>query len=243
MRQVAPDPPHYAAQDLEALADLSNYQRWILRHFAPHLRGRILEVGAGTGTFAALYLDGAREVVLLEPARNLTARLHDRVGGRDKVEIVPLSLDAARALPDGPLRPGSFDAVVLINVLEHVDDDGGMLAQLRDLLSPNGRLLLFVPALAWIYGSLDAMLDHRRRYARDPLRRLVTGAGFVIEELRYFDALGVVPWWVTGKLLKQRAFNPVAAKIYDETGVRVGSAVERWIAPPIGKNLVCVARV
>jgi hypothetical protein len=127
-------------------------------------------------------------------------------------------------------------------VLEHVDDDAGMLADIYSLLKPGGMLLLFVPALQWLFGSLDSLVSHLRRYAKPELRELVQQAGFSIRDLRYFDVLGVLPWYVTGRIIKAREFNARAARIYDTLGVPVGSFVERFAAPPLGKNLLAIAQ-
>jgi len=232
--------PHYVGQDLEALADIPNYQSWILSHFRPYLHGRVLEIGAGIGTLSARYRDQVDTAVLLEPAPNLIGELRSKFAGDAGVTVVDKRLEDARA--DGTLRDGSFDAIVLINVLEHIDDDAAMLAHLHALLAPGGALLLFVPALQWLFGSLDTLVGHRRRYVKPQIRSLVEQAGFAVRDLRYFDALGVLPWYVTGRVIKAKLFNERAARIYDAVGVPVGSFAEKLAAPPIGKNLLCIAQ-
>src|SRR5205085_1761515 len=102
--------------------------------------------------------------------------------------------------------------------------------------------LIFVPAVRWLYGSLDAQVHHYRRYSRHGLARVVRRAGLELLSLRTFDGAGVVPWLVAGRVLRQRAFSPVAARIYDRWVVPVTSRMERWIRPPVGKNLICVAQ-
>jgi SAM-dependent methyltransferase len=232
--------PDYVGQDLEALADIPNYQHWILSHFRPHLHGRVLEIGAGVGTLSARYRDAVDTATLLEPAPNLTGMLRAKFAGDPGVSVVAKHLDEACA--DATLEERSFDAVVLINVLEHVDDDAAMLAQIHRLLVPGGMLLLFVPALAWLYGTLDSLVGHRRRYVKPQLRGRIEDAGFALRDLRYFDALGVLPWYVTGRVVKAKLFNERAAKLYDTIGVPLGEFVERFAAPPIGKNLLAIAQ-
>jgi len=229
----------YVGQDLEALADIPNYQNWILSHFRPYLRGRVLEIGAGVGTLSARYRAGVDTATLLEPAPNLIGQLRAKFDGDRGVTVIGERVEDARAA--GTLRDASFDAIVLINVLEHIDDDAEMLDHLHRLLVPSGMLLLFVPALQWLFGSLDTLVGHRRRYVKPDLRELVEHAGFAIRDLRYFDALGVLPWYVTGRVIKAKLFNERAAKIYDTVGVPLGSFAERFAKPPIGKNLLCVA--
>ena len=231
---------HYVGQDLEALADIPNYQNWILSHFRPYLHGRVLEIGAGVGTLSAKYRSAVDRATLLEPAPNLIGQLRAKFHGDAGVTVIDQRVEDARQA--GTLRDGSFDAIVLINVLEHIDDDAEMLDHLHRLLVPSGMLLLFVPALQWLFGSLDTLVGHRRRYVAPDLRELVERAGFSIRDLRYFDALGVLPWYVTGRVIKAKLFNERAAKIYDTVGVPLGAFAERFAKPPIGKNLLCVAQ-
>lgn len=230
------DPSVYEAQDLEALGDLRNVQSWILRWLGPHLRGRVLEVGAGIGAISQHYVDLVGEVTLVEPVPKLAAVLRARFGDRAHVSVYEGTLGGlARA-------PGSLDAALMVNVLEHIPDDAGTLRALHGLLRPGGALALFVPAVPALYGSLDASVGHVRRYDREGLRRVVEGAGFVIETLRWLDIGGVVPWWVVGRVLRSERFSSTLARVYDRAFVPVLRAVEERVAPPIGKNLVCVAR-
>jgi SAM-dependent methyltransferase len=235
-QMTAPDTTHYEGQDLEALGDLVRYQSWILRWIRPHLRGRVLEVGAGTGAIADHYVDLVGEAVLLEPAANLAVRLRARFGDRAHVSVHEGTLESFQR-PDG-----SLDAVVMVNVLEHIPDDVGALRRLYALLRPGGVLAIMVPAMGAIYGSLDARVGHVRRYERAQLRGVVTEAGFRVETLRWLDAAGVIPWFVVGRVLRQRRFSPGAARLYDRVAVPVSRVLEEWIEPPWGKNLLCIAR-
>jgi SAM-dependent methyltransferase len=234
---------HYEGQDLEALADIPNYQRWILETFPVRPQGRILEIGAGVGNLARHYVDGAGEAVLLEPARNLRAPLEAAFADRPNVRVVSALLEdvSGKRVSGVDFATESFDSVMLINVLEHVEDDAAMLATIRSLLRPGGSLLLFVPALAWLYGSLDALVEHKRRYTRDSLREVVSSADLDVRFLRYFDVLGVLPWLLAGRVMRQRRFDARAAQLYDRWAVPVGSGLERRFEPPLGKNLICVA--
>jgi len=234
----------YEGQDLEALNDLPGYYGWILETFAPYLGGRVLEVGAGTGNFAAHYVDAVREATLLEPAPNLYRSLAERFSGKAHVAPIRGLLEDWCDGRRGPrsLRDGCFDAAVMVNVLEHIEDDRGTVARLGRLLRPEGTLLLFVPALPWLYGSLDALVHHYRRYSSWGLERTVREAGLEVVHLRYFDVLGVVPWFVTGRIFRRRKFDPGAARVYDRIVIPLARRLERWLRVPLGKNLICVAR-
>ncbi len=227
---------YYAGHDLEALAHLENYTDAILHRFAPFLHGRVLEVGAGIGNFAALYVDRIDEALLVEPAANLYPRLTERFASRPSIRCF------AGILDDAAPAPGTFDAAVMVNVLEHVRDDGATLRQLRTALRPDGRLLLFVPALPILYGALDAEMGHERRYTRASLREVVEASGFQIDTLEYFDSFGVLPWFVVGRVLRRRFVDPAGAQLYDRLVVPGLSRIERRVSLPFGKNLILVAR-
>lgn len=237
MSHASPDTSHYDGQDLEALADLPRYTGWILQQFSPWLQGRVLEVGAGIGNVSLRYVDEVRDVVLVEPAQNLHARLVERVGSRAHVQTAnALLADVAPHLLQEP-----FDAAVLVNVLEHIDEDVAMLRHLHDLVKPGGAVLLFVPALPWLYGSLDELVHHVRRYTRPGLKNVIEQAGLQVQRLEYCDVLGVLPWWLVGRVLRQRRFDPRSALLYDRIGVPTTRALEGWVRPPLGKSLVAVA--
>lgn len=227
----------YEGRDLEALSGVHRYQRWIVDAFRSRLRGRVLEVGAGIGNLTEHYVDTVREAVLLEPSGHLAERLHARFANRSHVRTMASVVDD----PAAELRLASFDACILVNVLEHIEDDGAMLRRLGALLKPGGSLLLFVPALPVLYGTLDALHGHHRRYTKGSLRLAVESAQFGVRELRYFDLLGIAPWFFAGRILRRRGFDPVTAGLYDRFVVPIGSTLEALYEPPIGKNLVCIA--
>ena len=230
---------YYEGQDLEALATLPAYQEWILEKFRPYLRGKVVEIGAGLGNITSRYADGVEELLLVEPAENLEGMLRERFESRPHVRVLCALVDdvapAAHGVP--------FDSALMVNVLEHVGDDASMLSSIRAILRPRGRLLLFVPACPWLYGTLDEKVGHARRYTLKGLERVVQDAGFAVETIRYFDLLGVLPWFLMGRVRRIREFSPRSARLYDRLGVPIAKAIEKYFKPPLGKNLLCIARV
>ncbi len=88
-----------------------------------------------------------------------------------------------------PFDPVDFDLIVLTDVLEHLDDDAGSLAALRQRLKPGGWLVLTVPALPWLWSPRDEAHHHRRRYLRRPLRGLLERSGLHVRGLSYYNTL------------------------------------------------------
>ena len=236
------DRTHYDGQDLEALADLPKYTAWILDQFGPHLHGRVIEVGAGTGNVALRYVDRVESALLVEPAGNLVARLQPRVAGRAHVTVAQAYLDDV----DPALLAQPFDAAIMVNVLEHIEDDISVLHRLQTLVKPGGAVCIFVPALPELYGSLDALVHHVRRYTRAELRGKLEMAGLEVRKLDYLDTLGMVPWMLAGRVFKRPHYDGQAAQWYDRVGVPLTRAVEQGVSRvlgrvPVGKSLVAVA--
>ena len=90
-----------------------------------------------------------------------------------------------------------------LNVLEHIDDHRSTLMDCAHVLPPGGRLVLLVPAMPALYGTLDKALSHFRRYDREPLRRLLIESGFEVESLEYLNRIAVFGWWLSSRVLKR----------------------------------------
>jgi SAM-dependent methyltransferase len=226
----------YSGDELDALAGAVNYHRWIARRFAPHLGERIVEAGAGIGTFAAHLGEAApaAHLTLVEPAANNYPHLAARHAADPRVRTVHGYL--ADAGPDG-----SADTVVAVNVLEHVQDDAAFLATAHRLLAPGGHLCLYVPAVPAIYGTLDEAFEHHRRYTRRGLRSRLEGAGFAVRSLAYTNLPGVAAWWLSGRVLRKRTVSPRDARLYDRWMIPWIAALERVWRPPLGQSLIAVA--
>ncbi len=128
----------YEGRDLEALSDMPRYYQWITAHFSPYLRGDVVEIGAGIGTISKLLLPAVASLDLVEPSANLVGRLNDTFNAEPRIRIFGASLtDCVRGQPTG-----SRDAVIMVNVLEHIEDDIDALRSIVSLLRPGASALV-----------------------------------------------------------------------------------------------------
>ena len=228
----------YPAHDLDAMSVADRYGREIVRGFAPYLGRRVLEVGAGIGSISLLLLERRpARLHVVEPDAGCYAALAERVG--DRGGVVAHNGYLGGVLAGGGI--GRVDSVVSVNVLEHVEDDVAELALMHSALRPGGHLCLWVPALPSLYSRLDRDLGHHRRYRRTELSARLADAGFETVALHYRDLVGMVAWFVSCRLLGQRLTRG-RVRLYDRLVMPVTATVGRWVRPPIGKNLVAVAR-
>jgi SAM-dependent methyltransferase len=226
---------HYPGKELEAMSSADHYRRWIVETFDPYLGRNVAEVGAGIGSITRILLERPLlRLVSFEPSTNMYPMLAEAVKGEPRA--------TARNTLFGPEQAGeAFDSVAYINVLEHVEHERAELDAAFAALRPGGHLLVFVPALAWLYSNFDRDVGHFRRYSREGLERVVLHAGFEVVESRYFDLAGVLPWYLYFTLLG-RGMGRGSVSLYDRVVVPPMRRVERLVRPPIGKNVVLVAR-
>ena len=227
-----------ATEDFEfaALSEAVNYRHAIINEFKAYLTGRVLEVGAGVGqtSEAILALAGVQELVALEPE----PRFQD--GFRQRLPHVRLLGGTSSDLADGE----TFNAAVMVNVLEHIEDDLGELTRLQQILRPkHGHLCILVPARPEIFSKLDAHFGHFRRYTRAELRDKLSVAGFDIVALHYFNFVGYFAWWLRFKVMQSMTFDINQVRMFDRVIFPLAYALEsRLLRPPIGQSLIIIGK-
>lgn len=139
---------------------------------------KILDAGCGTGFF----IERAKERFQswgVDSSPLAVSMCHER--GLDKV-FVGSALDLAS------VSDKTFDAILLLDVIEHVEDDFSALRHAKSLLAPNGVVIITVPAFMFMWSEHDELNLHKRRYVRVQLHNLLRDTGFSIEKLTYFNS-------------------------------------------------------
>ncbi len=226
----------YSGSELDSLAEATNYYAWVLKQFEPYLGKTVVEVGAGIGTFSEFLLSVARveRLIAIEPATNTFPHLETRFAGNPRVRT-------ERGYLAQYYESLSADAVVAVNVLEHVADHEQMLREALAATVPGGSLLLFVPALPAIFGTLDTAFEHERRYTRSTLRNVIEAAGWNVKRITYMNFPGIAAWFIAGRVMRKTHIAAPETKAYDRLVIPWLSKVESVIAPPIGSNLIAIA--
>jgi SAM-dependent methyltransferase len=196
---------------LTELSEAHNYNAWLFERGARYLGQRVLDVGAGIGTFTELAAGRAGSVTAVEPDPVFAARLRERFERAPGVEVIQGDVTEL----DLSARGGTFDSIICFNVLEHVADDALALRRFHDLLAPEGRLLLLVPAHSWLVSPFDRAVGHERRYEAEPLRLLLTRTGFVTEDIRYVNPVGAIGWLVSMRLRRRRDLPTAHVRAFD----------------------------
>ena len=203
-------------------------------------RPRILDVGCGTGA-NLLMLSKYGDAEGVDVSEDALAFCRER--GLEKVR-----LGAGEELP---YEDATFDLVTAFDVVEHMDDDLAGLREMRRVLRPGGRVLLFVPAFMFLWGVQDDVSNHRRRYRLPELRRVLEEAGFEIERTTYANITFFLPILLVRKLMRLTGIktesenNITVSSLNGPLGRLLGA--ESWFLKrmnlPFGVSGLCVARV
>jgi SAM-dependent methyltransferase len=212
-----------------------NHLRWIADLVSPHLGSRVLEVGAGIGAITQ-HIAVGRHVVASDLSDECVASLHRRFDGVGNVRV--LQADLRTWTPDEV-----FDSVLMVNVLEHIEDDAGALASLARFVEPGGTVVVYVPALNGLFGNWDRKVGHFRRYSKWRLSAVMREAGLDVTFMRYANILAIPGWLLFTNLAKGDTTGDNSLPIWDKVAVPVSRAIESRVPVPVGTNLLGVGRV
>lgn len=216
--------------NLEVMAEAKRYNRFLVSLIIDNLsrQGVCLDFGAGIGTFAQEVKDEGFHVEALDTEPAHQAAIRDR------------GIRSVASLEDVP--DDYYTGVYSLNVLEHIDDDEAILAELFRVLKPGGRAVIYVPAMSWLFTSMDVKVGHVRRYHLRELIRKAGQAGFRIDTASYADSLGVLAtlaFKVVGN--KSGELNTGSVRLYDTVGFPVSRAMDGALGQVVGKNAYIVA--
>jgi SAM-dependent methyltransferase len=204
--------------------------------------GLVLNVGCGRGALTAQLIRSGREVVSLDPAEHMVAMCRGLLQ-RQQLDSTRVRLAGVEDIEDH----ATFDAVIALDVIEHIEDDLGALKRIRRALKPTGTLVLSVPSLSRLYGPKDAEVGHYRRYDKGVLIARLERSDFELHTCRYWNAIGVVPVWLSKRREKSvddsfRYSRSPAARAINRALRLWFQEVENRVRPPLGLTLLVTAR-
>ena len=197
---------------LDVLSGAPRFNRWMADTVRPYLGPRILEIGAGIGNLSRNLAPRRQRYIATDIDEEHIARLRSRLAHRPNVTIRYCDLSDPAHFDE---IESAVDSVVCLNVLEHVDDDMTSLQNIWRALAPGGRAVILVPEGMSVYGELDRVLGHFRRYSERELRAKLEQTGFTVERVIEFNRITRPGWYVNGRLLKKRTFSRFQIWVFD----------------------------
>ena len=217
---------------LEVFSDTPHLNEWIYSKLASGVRGDVLEIGSGIGNISRLIRPNASSLVVTDTEPHYLSDLRRTFDGDTGVVVAAYDLDAP---PPEPVAARRYDAIVAVNVIEHIADDRLLVSRLAELLRPGGRLLIYVPACPIAFGSLDVALGHHRRYTPATLTALLRSAQLDGGQPRYVNLLGLAGWFVSGRVLGRKSLSPRGVTLFERLVPLV--RLEDRLTLPLGLGL------
>ncbi|HUD06365.1 MAG TPA: class I SAM-dependent methyltransferase [Candidatus Saccharimonadales bacterium] len=222
----------YTAQDnLETMKDAVNYNRYqrdfIQREISKlkNKKVKILDFGAGIGTYADMLRELGHKIDCVE---------------KGKVQAKILRQKKYKTHEDIKHVKTKYDVIYSLNVLEHIKDDKKILASLKDCLSKEGVIIIYVPAFMSIFSNLDVKAEHFRRYRIKDLKKLANQTNLELKRIKYCDPVGFMLAIVYRIIGGSGNLNPKTIGIFDKYLFPVSALSERIFKKMFGKNVLGV---
>lgn len=214
------------------------YLKWQFRQFSPYLGKRVADIGCGIGNFAEFLKN--RELYLgFEPEEKL-AEEFEILYKADNIKLA-VNGDIASNKAAEEMKSYKVDSAICINVLEHIENDKLALSNIVKGVKTEGHICILAPAAPRLYGSLDELDRHYRRYSKKTLLKLTENQPVKIVKCYYLNFIGMFGWFIKGKVLKQKAQKNKNYKIMNML-LPVISFTENIVKPPVGMSLVLVLK-
>jgi SAM-dependent methyltransferase len=164
----------------------------------------------------------------------MASQLEERIKGRDRLQAHCGTLQTLE-------RKESFDTIVYVDVLEHIEDDAAEMREAATRLRPGGRAIVLSPAHQWLFTPFDASIGHYRRYNRTSLKR-ASPPDLVLEKMFYLDSCGIAASAANQLFLKQSMPTRQQIGVWDRWIIPVSRVVDPVLQYAVGKSIVGVWR-
>ncbi|HEV8144799.1 MAG TPA: glycosyltransferase [Bryobacteraceae bacterium] len=200
------------AQTLHALSAAPRFNRWMADTIRPHVGSRVLEIGCGIGNLTRALVRGRERYAATDINAEHLARLISRFPHRPNLEVRSCDLNSR---DDFEPFEGAMDTVICLNVVEHIENDRGALANIFHALGKGGRAIILVPEGQSVFGTIDVALGHFRRYSEAELKGKMEEVGFQVEQIIRFNRISRPAWFVSGRILKRTRLGLHQMRLYD----------------------------
>ncbi len=228
--------PAYVGKELDVFANALNWKTYWSSKIRPYLTGEVLEVGAGLGVNAE-FLESERvsRWTCLDPDPELVSRMRERLKAKP-----PLTDRRVEAGTTATLGSSScFDAILYIDVLEHIDNDREEMARASRLLRKGGRIIVLAPAHQWLYTPFDRAIGHFRRYDKSSLSAC-SPADCKIMSVDYLDSAGMLASLSNRLFLRQDMPSLKQILFWDRFLIPSSRVLDRLTLYGIGKSILAI---
>tara|TARA_B100000242_G_C43014746_1_gene471839 strand:+ start:67 stop:750 length:684 start_codon:yes stop_codon:yes gene_type:complete len=220
----------YPEEATERFDKANIHINYCLSFFKKFIKGNILEVGAGCGSFTKFYQEKEQSITLTELDKKNFLDLKNKFDGKKNISISNSSVEFLEK---------KFDTIMYLHVLEHISDDIQELKRAIDKLNNNGYLVIMVPAHQKIYSNLDKAVGHFRRYEKEFFKKDLLG----LKRIKFIslDSVGYFLYFLNKFFFKEEVY-PSNLKIFlwDKIFTPITMVLDIFLMYKFGKCFVAV---
>ncbi len=229
-------------ETLNVIAGADKFNEWMYSSILPYCKGNVLEIGSGIGNISRFFLDNNFAITLSDIREGYVQHLKEKFYENKNLKgaiVLDLVADDFNAKYNSLI--GTFDTVYALNVIEHINDDGLALKNCKSLLKEGGNLIILVPAYQFLYNKFDEELFHFRRYSKNQLKNIFQTTKFSVIRSHYFNFAGILGWYVSGKLQKNKTIPSRQMKFYNLL-VPFFKIADKMVLNKIGLSVIVVGK-
>jgi SAM-dependent methyltransferase len=224
----------YEGDELMLFQHAKNWKKYFSKKIKPYIKGTVLEAGAGIGATTLLLNDGSAEKwLLLEPDEKMSALL--------KKKIETKELPSNCQVQTGTIGQVvlTFDTIMYVDVLEHIEADTEEIQKASDLLNAGGHIIVLSPAFQFLYNPFDKAIGHYRRYNKKKLKK-ITPAQLKVVSNKYYDSIGFFAALANKLLLRKKYPTQKQVLFWDNWMVPFSKLTDQLFFNSFGKSIITV---
>ena len=222
----------YPGAELDNFDKATIWRKYIFLLIKKFIRGSVLEVGAGIGSFTSNYKDIPSKLTLSEIDNNNLYIIKEKFSN----ENINFTNKVTKDLNE------KFDTIMYLNVLEHIEKDKNEISQAFEKLNVNGYLIILVPAHNELYSNFDKAVGHFRRYKISFFKDIKIKDSKLIN-LIYLDALGYFLYFLNKIFFKEEVYpSKLKILIWDKIFTPLTFFLDKLLFYKFGKNILYVIK-
>ena len=224
----------YPGEELVLFQHATNWKKYFSQQINSYIKGNVLEVGAGIGATTLLLNDGsANQWLMLEPDKKMSALLKKKIETKEFPANCRLQTGTTGQLGS------TFDTIIYIDVLEHIEADGEEMKKASALLNTGGHIVVLSPAFQFLYSPFDKAIGHRRRYNKKMLRNITPGSLQPVSN-RYYDTVGYFAALMNKLFLRQKVPTHKQVMFWETWMLPLSKISDKLFFHSFGKSIIGV---
>lgn len=219
---------------LEIISESDNFNYWIIKKIKKFIKGEVLELGSGIGNISKFLVEKFDKVTLSDYDSEYTNLLKKEF----KNSVLKIDIGDINSVNEIFTK---FDTIILLNVLEHIENDEQVILNCKKILNYNGIIILQVPAFKSLYNSFDSELGHFKRYSKNDLIKLANTTNLIVEKIYYFNSVGIFGWFINGNILKRKIIPKKQMKLFDNL-IPFIKLCDFFLNRFLGLSIICVLK-